>query len=117
MFPVIMRSLAAVLAFTFLVSGLAHAQGTPRARLLDAPRPVKSAETSRLRLSGTVFFVLHMDQRSGKVASVKIARSTGHPVLDASAVAGLKKWRCEPGTVRMIHTPLTFTAGQNVAQF
>jgi TonB family protein len=88
-----------------------------RARLLDAPRPAKSAEASRLRLSGSGLFELQLDQRTGKVVAVKVLRSTGHPVLDASAVDGLKKWRAEAGTVKRIVAPLVFTASETQARF
>ena len=100
-----------------LASDPAVAGGKEKALALAAPRPIKSAEASRRHLSGSGVFVLEIDKASGKVASVKTQKSTGQPLLDASAIQALRQWRCKPGTVSRIKIPVTFTPTEDAARY
>jgi len=44
---------------------------------------------------GTVWLRLVID-RLGKVVSVDVVQSSGHAILDAAAVAAVRRWRGEP---------------------
>jgi TonB family protein len=62
-------------------------------------------------------FVLEVDKASGRVISVKTEKSTGQPLLDASAVQAFRQWRCKAGTVSKIKIPVTFTATEDAARY
>jgi hypothetical protein len=47
-------------------------------------------------------FIIGVPVKSGRVAEVRVSRSTGHAILDAAAVNALKQWRFKPGTLRPI---------------
>jgi TonB family protein len=108
-----------LLAIAFLfVSFATLAQSDDRkAVALAAPRPVKSPEASQRHLAGNGVFVLQVDKPSGKVTAIQTKKSTGQPLLDASAIQAFQKWRCKPGTVSKITVPVTFTATEDAARY
>jgi TonB family protein len=58
-----------------------------------------------------------LDTKTGKVTSVKVVKSTGHEVLDRSAIQALRSWRYVPGAVREVHVPIRFPANDVGASF
>ena len=82
-----------------------------------APRPDKLPEAAREHLAGSGLFVINVDMASGKVKSVQIEKSTGHALLDRSAIQTFQKFRFRPGTVRRVVAPISFTARSHVGQY
>jgi TonB family protein len=95
----------------------AIAANPPKAKLLAAPRPVKTGEASSRHLAGAGMFVLLLDMASGRVKSIVIQKSTGQPLLDECAVKALRQWRAAPGTVRTITLPVIFTVNDDAARY
>jgi len=107
---------AALLAGVLALSPL-YGMDQPKAKVVFALRPMKSAEAIRLRLAGSGVFLLKVDIKTGKVTSIKVVKSTGHEVLDHSAIQALQKWRYAPGAVREVRVPIRFPAGDVGASF
>lgn len=59
------------------------------------PPPPYPTEAIRRRIEGSVMLRLHITS-SGHVSSVEIAESSGHPILDNSAVKAVRAWRGQP---------------------
>ena len=59
-------------------------------------QPQYPARASHMKGDG--LFVMRVQIRTGLVKDVQIARSTGWPILDASAIRALKQWRFKPGS-------------------
>lgn len=49
----------------------------------------------RLRIEGTVTLRVELDAR-GQVVSVRVAQSSGSPLLDAAGIAAVGRWHCVP---------------------
>jgi len=63
----------------------------PRAIATYAPRPAYPFSARSRHLQGRGIFILYV-RPDGTVASVEVAKSTGHTELDESGVAALRKW-------------------------
>lgn len=63
--------------------------------LAGNPPPPYPSEAIRRRLEGSVMLRLHINS-SGRVSSVEIAESSGHAILDNSAVNTVRSWRGQP---------------------
>lgn len=74
---------------TPIVPPNAYAEG------LDNPVPRYPLESRRLREQGTVVLAVEVTI-DGRVASVHVANSSGHPRLDRSALDTVKSWRFQP---------------------
>jgi len=59
------------------------------------PAPAYPAVARRRNYQGTVLIDVLVD-RQGRAARVKVARSSGHDVLDDSALRSVRQWRFEP---------------------
>jgi TonB family protein len=102
----------------FLVSAIAASAADPgMARAVAVPRPDKLPEASRRQLAGSGEFVLHIDKASGNVKSVTVAKSTGQPLLDQSAIQTLKRCRFARGAVEQARASLSYTASSDVGQY
>jgi periplasmic protein TonB len=75
---------------------------------LSAPRPEYPYEARRQKITGDGIAVLTIDQNSGDVIQITMSKSTGNPLLDSAALAGLRRWRFKPGTVSSVTCPITF---------
>ena len=71
-------------------------------------RPDYPAEAQAQRLTGGGVFILHVNQRSGRVASVEIGKSTGHKILDQASVNKFSNLRFKPDTVSRVKIPIEF---------
>ncbi len=60
------------------------------------------------RAEGSGLYWLRFN-KIGRVTAVKIAKSTGHAVLDQAAVNAFYQWRSQPGKVDQLLIPVTFT--------
>jgi protein TonB len=76
---------------------------------LSAPRPEYPYEARRQKITGEGIAVLTVDPNSGEVIHTMMSKTTGNPLLDSAARAGLSRWRFEPGTVSSVICPITFT--------
>lgn len=78
------------------------------------PVPEYPEELRRLRITGTVWLRVTVEA-DGSVRRVSVERSSGHPQLDASAVAAVERWRFEPArrlgvpVALEVRVPITFT--------
>jgi TonB family protein len=105
-----MKRLLNLLLILMVASTAACAAEATAVNVLVAPRPDKLPEAARLHLSGSGVFVMNVDTPTGKVKSVEVQKSTGHSLLDRSAIETLKKWRFRPGVVRRYAAPIIFRA-------
>jgi TonB family protein len=108
--------------FAVLLTGVSalsplYGMDQPKAQVVFALRPMKPVEAIRLRLAGSGVFLLKVDIKTGKVTSVKVVKSTGHELLDHSAIQALQKWRYAPGAVREVRVPIRFPASAVGASF
>jgi TonB family protein len=72
-------------------------------------RPEYPVEAKRHLWKGKGTFEVAFDYESGRVRGVHVVQSTGHQVLDASAVAALRQWRAKPESIHTLTFPITFT--------
>ncbi len=75
------------------------------------PFPEYPSEARRQSITGSGIRELRFDYESGHLREVHVVTSTGSPLLDSSAIAGLKRWQAKPHSVRGIRVPVTFTRG------
>lgn len=61
------------------------------------PSPTYPPEAIRRRLQGTVLLELEVSE-TGQVQSVSVLRSSGHSILDQSALRTVRNWRGRPAT-------------------
>jgi TonB family protein len=106
-----------LLSLLLTTACFAIAGNSPNAKLLAAPRPVKTGEASSRHLAGAGIFVLQLDMATGRVKSIAIQKSTGQPMLDECAVKTLRQWRAAPGTVRTNTLPIIFSASDDAARY
>jgi protein TonB len=75
------------------------------------PRPDYPREARLRHETGRGVLILHVDNRTGRVTSVVIAKSTGHKLLDDAAVHAFIQWRSKPGVVPkgLVKMPIAYT--------
>jgi protein TonB len=72
------------------------------------PEPKYPQSALRNQYQGTVIIEFVVDP-SGQVASVKVQKSSGFPILDEEALSTVKnRWRFTPGTARYFFKPFVF---------
>jgi protein TonB len=76
---------------------------------LSAPRPEYPYEARRQKITGEGVVLLTIDPSNGEVINGTMSKSTGNPLLDNAARAGLSRWRFKPGTVSSVTCPITFS--------
>jgi TonB family protein len=78
-----------------------------------SPTPTYPASALRQGLTGRVVLRVHVDA-DGAVVSAGVLRSSGHPILDDAALAGVRQWRFQPARQlgvaieQKIAVPITF---------
>jgi TonB family protein len=111
-----MRTLICLLVL-LLTTIVASAADSAMKRAVSVPRPDKLPEASARHLAGSGEFVLHVDKASGSVKSVTVAKSTGQPLLDQSAIQTLKRCRFARGAVEQARASLSYTASSDVGEY
>ena len=69
-----------------------------RADYLRNPPPVYPAEAKRNRQQGVALFRVVVSA-GGHAESVKLIKSSGHRLLDSSALDAVRKWKFHPATI------------------
>ena len=99
-----MKPLAPIFFCALLMSGsLADAKPEGKAVAIYTVAP----KYGRGLPEGRGWFKLTLDSR-GQVLSVAVLKSTGHRVLDASAIAALRQWRFRPVPENYVTMPVEF---------
>ena len=74
-----------------------------------APRPQYPKEARAHYVTGEGVFTLRV-RRDGSVSRVAVQRSTGHAILDKSALEAFRRWRFVPGATKpKVAIPMIFT--------
>lgn len=93
-------------------TSFAQVQHSPsKAVAISAPRPDYPYIARQLQITGAGEFILNVDDRTGRVDSITVAKHIDHGVLDAAAMAAFIKWRFKPHTVSKVRIPIRYTVG------
>ena len=76
--------------------------------LSTPPAPKYTREWAEKGIIGEGMAVLTVDKATGTVTEAHIGKSTGHKVLDDSALEAFRRWRFKPGTVSKVKIPISF---------
>jgi TonB family protein len=104
-----------VVAIALFSVATSFAQSTPaeiakaKALAVYAPRPAYPYEARSKHLTGSGIVLLNVDPSSGNATSAQLLKSTGHKILDDSALEAFRQWRFKPGSVRKVGIPINFT--------
>jgi len=109
-------SFALFFLFAFLsVSSLNAQTGVPAAggqppKAIYTPQPVYRPEWTKQGLAGKGEVLVTIDQQTGKVAGVRMLKSTGNKQLDGAALEAYSQWRFQPGTGSAVKIPIEFAS-------
>ena len=82
-----------------------------KALAIYAPPPKYPTDERRRRPTGRGIVLIDVDQKTGWVTAARMQKSTGSKLLDDAALEAFRRWRFRRGTVRHVHSPITFTVG------
>jgi TonB family protein len=68
-----------------------------KAIVIYAPKPEYPGEARLKHLTGSGIVMLDVDVPTGRVTNARMLKSTGHWILDNSALDAFRKWRFQPG--------------------
>jgi periplasmic protein TonB len=74
-----------------------------------APKPDYPKYARDRHWEGAGCFVLHVDQKTGRVKYVEILKSTGRKILDDEVTTTFSRWRFGPGVAPKVVFPITFS--------
>ena len=81
-----------------------------RAIAIFAPKPDYPKYARDRNWTGTGWFVMHVETKTGVVKWVEITQSTGHKILDDEVVKTFSRWKFEPGKAApKVKSPITFS--------
>lgn len=80
-----------------------------KALAVYAPRPAYPYEARSAHMTGRGVVVLNVDPSTGNVTSAELLQSTGHKILDDSALDAFRRWRFKPSSVHKVKIPINFT--------
>jgi TonB family protein len=100
------------------VAPLAHAQRADELAkvAVHVVQPEYPYEARRSRITGHGVLVADVDYATGKVASVKIEKSTGSRILDQAALSAFSQWQFKPRTIRQFRTPIHYEMADSRAE-
>jgi TonB family protein len=90
-----------------LLSGQAIGQNT-RTGMKSVAFYAPAPEYKRSWPEGFGVVLLHVDIKTGLVTSTEMQRSTGHKILDESAMRGFSRWRFSVPVAPKVTVPITF---------
>jgi TonB family protein len=85
-----------------------HTLKEAEAAAIHHPHPDYPLEARRQHLSGRGIVVGAVDQKTGKLESLKMEQSTGHALLDDAILRAFRQWNFKPGTIRRFHVPVSY---------
>jgi TonB family protein len=103
-----MSRVLAVLLLGFVFLRLAIAQTTSSSPKIFAPKPKYPRECRQKGITGKGLAILTVDRDTGYVTDAHMLKSTGHKLLDDSALEAFRKWHFKPGTVSPVRAPINF---------
>jgi len=83
--------------------------GSVKALALYAPHPNYPYEARRSGTTGSGIAQLTVNSAAGNVVDVRMAQSTGSPILDNATVSAFRRWRFKPGVASNVDVPITYT--------
>jgi TonB family protein len=75
---------------------------------ISMPRPEYPYTARVKKITGSGVALVEVNSR-GEVTNVRMAQSTGSPVLDNAATSAFRRWRFKPGRSFYFRTPISFT--------
>jgi TonB family protein len=90
-------------------AGDAASFANAKADLLAQPSPEYPYLARRDFLQGKGLYLVHFDIKTGLAAEASVIRSSGHGILDESALHALHQWRVKPHTFTKLRVPYDFT--------
>ena|SRR5205814_640348 len=82
---------------------------TAKAVATFAPKPDYPKYARARGWTGTGCFVMHVDQKTGRVKYVEMLQSTGHKILDDEVIATFSRWTFGPSVAPKVAFPITFS--------
>lgn len=81
-----------------------------RKRPVSAPRPAYPYEARQQGWTGSGIVVVDVNVKTGLVVGARMLKSTGHAILDHSAICAFCRWHFRPGTTaKQVKIPIAFT--------
>jgi TonB family protein len=80
-----------------------------RAVAIFAPAPDYPYEARRQHIVGRGIVILEVDRTSGNVTHAVMQESTGSVLLDDNTLTAFRRWRFQPGTIKMVRIPINYT--------
>lgn len=107
-----MRSLSLLVMLTASVAAAQvhqyrYSHGELEAQVTRRVRPEYPFEARRTHQQGAGYVRVYVE-RDGSVTAVKMLKSTGHQLLDASCLKAFRSWSLKPGARREIDVPVSF---------
>lgn len=100
--------LAGVLLLMALVHNAFAQSASPTPPAINSPQPKYPREWQEQGITGKGVAEVSVDT-NGYVTAAHMLKSTGHKVLDDSALEAFRKWRFKPGTTPKVKIPIEFT--------
>ena len=69
---------------------------------ISTPQPEYPESARQRRATGSGFFILRVEIKTGQVKEVTIQRSTGDKTLNSAAMQTLRRWQFKPGALPSI---------------
>ncbi len=107
--PLMVFALALSGAFGQAETSASAAGHKTKALAIYSPRPPYPRDEKGRRPTGQGVVVMDVDPKTGWVTAARMEKSTGSKILDDAALWTFRQWRFRPGTVRQVHSPISFT--------
>lgn len=74
----------------------------PPRDLISSPAPEYPYAARARKMSGRGLVLMEINPKTGRVTAARMEKSTGHRILDSTALQTFERWRFKPGTVRQV---------------